>query len=539
MTLDQRVCDRARKSRDARFDGRFFIGVTTTRIYCRPICPARAPKDAHVRYFSTAAAAEAAGFRPCLRCRPEAAPGTPAWHGTSGVVSRALRLISEGALDEESVEQLADRLGVTARHLRRLFLQHLGATPLDVALTRRAHFAKKLLDETTLAIHQVASASGFGSVRRFNSHVRRTYGRTPTELRRGGQRRRPTEPECYRFRLAYRPPYDWNTLLAFLGARATPGVEAVNHDRYSRTIEVSGQCGVIDVSHLESGHALSLDVRFPDPRALLYIVERVRRIFDLGADPALIGEHLGVDPLLAPLLARHRGIRTPGAWEGFELAVRAILGQQVSVRAATTVAGRLASMFGTPVQSGDRGQAAVDSAESDGHSLNRLFPTPAQLVDAPIERAGVMPTRAQTIRSLAQHVLAGSITFGPYVDGLAMISTLTRLPGIGNWTAEYIVMRALSEPDAFPSGDLVLRRMVGNATARDVDRRAEPWRPWRAYAVMLLWQAAAEAQVSGPGSRAPRQHLDSLRRVGHASSSPEHRDGDDRAAPVRSAHRAG
>jgi AraC family transcriptional regulator, regulatory protein of adaptative response / DNA-3-methyladenine glycosylase II len=482
MQLDQRACDRARRSRDARFDGRFFIAVTTTRVYCRPICPARAPNDAHVRYFPTAAAAEAAGFRPCLRCRPEASPGTPAWFGTSSVVSRGLRLIGDGALDHDGVDQLADRLGVTSRHLRRLFLQHLGATPIDVALTRRVHFAKKLLDETSLSFNDVAFASGFGSIRRFNGQIRRTYKRTPTELRRLARQSAGTDRECYRFRLAYRPPYDWDAMLAFLRARATPGVEFVDGSCYRRTITIEGTHGTIDVSRLERGTALGVDVRFPDPRALLSIVERVRRVFDLGADPAVIGEHLRTDPLLRGPLLRHPGIRTPGAWEGFELAVRAILGQQISVRAATTIAGRIASMCG--------------SAVAGGEGLERLFPTPAQLAVAELERAGVMPARAETIRSLARAVMNGTIRLDARADARAAVAALSALPGIGAWTAEYIAMRALGEPDAFPTGDLVLRRAAGDLSARALDRRSEAWRPWRAYAVMLLWQAAGDPDPS-------------------------------------------
>jgi AraC family transcriptional regulator, regulatory protein of adaptative response / DNA-3-methyladenine glycosylase II len=477
MQLDQRACDRARRSRDARFDGRFFIAVTTTRVYCRPICPARAPNDAHVRYFPTAAAAEAAGFRPCLRCRPEASPGTPAWFGTSSVVSRGLRLIGDGALDHEGVDQLADRLGVTSRHLRRLFLQHLGAAPIDVALTRRVHFAKKLLDETSLSFNDVAFASGFGSVRRFNGQIRRTYQRTPTELRRLARQSAQTDRDCYRFRLAYRPPYDWEAMLAFLRARATPGVELVDESRYRRTITIDGTHGTIDVSRLERGSALGVDVRFPNPRALLSIVERVRRVFDLGADPTVITEHLGTDRLLRGPLSRHPGIRTPGAWDGFELAVRAILGQQISVRAATTIAGRLASTWG--------------SAVPGGEGLERLFPTPEQLAAAELERAGVMPTRAESIRSLAHAVMDGTVRLDARADGRAAVAALRALPGIGAWTAEYIAMRALGEPDAFPTGDLVLRRAAGNLSASALDRRSEAWRPWRAYAVMLLWQAAS------------------------------------------------
>jgi AraC family transcriptional regulator, regulatory protein of adaptative response / DNA-3-methyladenine glycosylase II len=499
MELDKRACDRARRSRDARFDGRFFIAVTSTGIYCRPICPTRHAKDEHVRYFPSAAAAEAAGFRPCLRCRPEAAPGTPAWLGTSGLVSRGLRLISEGALDDDGVERLAERLGVTARHLRRLFVQHLGATPLDVALTRRLHFAKKLLDETSLSFTQVAFASGFGSRRRFNGHIRRTYARTPTQLRRLARQRVDAEPERYRFRLAYRPPYDWDGVLSFLAARAIPGVESVEGSHYRRTISIGGQRGAIDVFP-DAGSAIGLEVRFPDPRALLAIVERVRRLFDLGADPAVITVPLGADPLLGPMLARHPGVRVPGAWDGFELAVRAILGQQVSVRAASTIAGRIASLYGAPA--------------GGGHGLARLFPTPAQILHTPLERAGVMPARAEAIRGLARAVGDGRIAFGAGLEPAATIRALRGLEGVGEWTAQYVAMRALGEPDAFPTGDLVLRRVAGAASPRELDRRSEAWRPWRAYAVMLLWQRAAGEEGRPAPTRRTRHEAAASRHAG-------------------------
>lgn len=488
MQLDQQVCDRARRSRDARFDGRFFIAVTTTGIYCRPICPARTAKDEHVRYFPSAAAAEAAGFRPCLRCRPEASPGTPAWLGTSSLVSRALRLIADGALDDAGVESLADRLGITGRHLRRLFLQHLGATPLDVAMTRRVHFAKKLLDETALPISQVAFASGFGSLRRFNSQMRRTYSRTPSDLRRRA-RQQPDEPGRYSFRLAFRPPYDWPAMLGFLAARATPGVETVGPSYYRRTITVDRKHGVVEITPVESRAALALEVRFPDPQALLSIVERVRRMFDLGADPSVIREHLVDDPLLRNPLALHPGMRTPGAWDGLELAVRAILGQQVSVRAATTIAGRIAGTFGQPIV--------------DDHGLNRLFPTAATLATADLEKVGVMPARARTIRALARRVTDGSLSFEAGSEAQSVAAALIEIPGIGDWTAQYIAMRAYGEPDAFPSSDLVLRRAAGGCTAKELERRSLAWRPWRSYAVMLLWQSAisdrplASGQVIG------------------------------------------
>lgn len=475
MELDRAVCDRARKSRDARFDGRFFIAVTSTKIYCRPICPARSPNDRNIRYFPTAAAAEAAGYRPCLRCRPEASPGTPAWFGTSSVVSRALRLIGDGALDRESLDRFADRLGVTSRHLRRLFVQHLGATPIEVALTRRVQSAKKLLDETRLPFAQVAIAAGFGSLRRFNGEMRRTYSRTPTELRRLAAQPI-AESDCYRFRLCYRPPYDWESIVAFLSARATPGVERVDRSGYRRTLAVGGKVGAMTITPVDGAAALMLEVRFPDPHLLLAIVERAKRMFDVAADPAVIAQHLSADPLLKRACSAHPGIRVPGAWDPFELAVRAVLGQQISVRAATTIAGRVAARWGSPVETGD--------------GLDRLFPTPTQLQDAAIEEAGVVASRAGSIRGLARAVSNGSLTF----DGPSAVDALRALPGIGEWTAQYIAMRALNEPDAFPSGDLILRRIAGDVSTRELDARSARWRPWRAYAVMMLWQSAVDSR---------------------------------------------
>ena len=416
MDLPREALDRARRARDARFDGRFFIAVTTTGIYCRPICPAPSPKDAHVRYFSTAAGAQEAGFRPCRRCRPEAAPGTPAWHGTRGLVSRAMRLIAEGALDDGSVEALAERLGITGRHLRRLFVHHLGATPLGIARGR------------------------------------------------------------YRCKLPYRPPYDWDAALDFLRARATPGVEHVSATTYRRTIRCSHCVGAIEVSNAASTSALMVTVRVPDPRVLLDVVERTRRMFDAGANPLAIAGDLARDPLLGQRSRRHPGLRVVGGWDGFELAVRAILGQQISVRAATTVAGRLAATFGTPIDS--------DPA------LDRLFPSAQQLANAAIEQVGVMPTRAAAIRHLARRVCEGVIAFDERTNATATVAALRAVPGIGEWTAQYVAMRALAEPDAFLGTDLILRRVAGNVTARELECRADAWRPWRAYAVMLLWQGA-------------------------------------------------
>jgi AraC family transcriptional regulator of adaptative response / DNA-3-methyladenine glycosylase II len=352
--LDEASCERARLARDPRFDGRFFIGVLSTGIYCRPICPAPTVKPSNVRYFPSAAAAAQDGFRPCLRCRPETAPGTPAWNGTAATVGRALRLIGQGALDERSVEELSHRLGVSPRHLHRLFVRHLGAPPVAVAQTRRLEFAKQLVSDTSLSMTQVASASGFQSIRRFNAAFRRLYGRPPSELRRTRLVRSDSPAGLYTFRLAYRPPLDWESQVAFLAARATPGVEEVAGGSYRRSFDLQRRHGVLEVCPVPGVHALELRIFFGDPSLLLQIVGRVRAMFDLDADPGIVGGQLASDPLLAPLVRRYPGLRVPGAWDAFELAVRAVLGQQVTVRGASTLAGRLARRYGQALGSGLR-----------------------------------------------------------------------------------------------------------------------------------------------------------------------------------------
>jgi AraC family transcriptional regulator of adaptative response / DNA-3-methyladenine glycosylase II len=461
---------RARLSRDPRFDGRFFIAVKTTGIYCRPVCPARPPKEKNVLYFSSAAAAAEAGFRPCLRCRPETSPGTPAWAGTSSTVARAMRLIADSALDDGNVDELAERLGIGSRHLRRLFLQHLGATPVAVAQTRRLHFAKRLIDETELTFTQIALASGFGSIRRFNATFQNLYGRTPTELRRLSRRSGLTEPGSYRFQLRFRAPFDWQALLAFLTPRAIPGVEVVDADSYRRTIALDGKSGHFSARLDARRQTIDLRIQFPEPGALFRIVEGVRRLFDLSADPADIAGHLGRDPLLARRVARRPGLRVPGAWDGFELAVRAILGQQVTVKGASTLTGRIVASYGTPVNSND--------------GLTHLFPSACVLAEADFAAVGLPRARAEAIRGLARAVASGQVRFSGIVDE----NHLLTLPGVGDWTVQYIAMRALGEPDAFPSSDLGLLRASSLKTARKLAERAERWRPWRAYAAMHLWQ---------------------------------------------------
>jgi AraC family transcriptional regulator of adaptative response / DNA-3-methyladenine glycosylase II len=482
MELDFQRCYTATKSRDPRFDGRFFIAVRTTGIYCRPICPANMPRPENIRFFVSAAAAGEAGFRPCLRCRPEASPGTPDWQGPSSTVSRALRLIGEGVLDEAGVDELARRLNIGSRHLRRLFVSHLGAPPIAVAQTRRIHFAKKLIDETMLSMTEVAFCAGFSSLRRFNAAIRRAYGQPPTRLRRTKKQVAATAGEAnLQLKLAYRPPLDWPSLIQFLQARAIPGVESVRADRYRRTVRIGRTTGILEVQPVADAPHLLLQVPPGLSKSLMQISERVRTMFDLRADPLEISGHLAQDKRLAERVQGYPGLRLPGAWDGFELAVRAILGQQVSLKAANTLAGRLVKAYGEPLQT-------VAEAE-----LAYLFPCPERLVDANLADIGLMPRRAEAIRELARAVKDGTLAFGTAVGLEEAIERLTALPGVGAWTAHYIAMRALGEPDAFPAGDLGLRRAAAEnkgelLTEAQLWRRAEPWRPWRAYAAMVLWR---------------------------------------------------
>jgi AraC family transcriptional regulator of adaptative response / DNA-3-methyladenine glycosylase II len=489
MTPAHTAWSRARRARDARFDGRFFVAVTTTGIYCRPVCPAPSPLERHVRYFESAAAAAEAGFRPCLRCRPEVAPGSPAWQGTPATVQRALRLIEAGVPDGIRVRDLATSLGMGPRHLHRLFLQHLGASPLAVIQTRRLHFAKQLVDGTTLPLAEIAMAAGFGSIRRFNAAVRQTWNRTPSSLRRehGGRRDAPFEVV-----LAYRPPYDWEGLLDFLAFRAVPGLEQVERGRYRRSVDVGGDAGWIEVSHDRARHGVRVSAHVDSPRALYRVVAGVRRMFDLDADPEAIASQLAPDPMLGPLVARAPGRRVPGSWDGFELAVRAVIGQQCSVAAARTLVARIVHEYGTPITAAP--------------PLVHLFPAPGVLADAPIERLGVLPRRAAAVRALARAVASGQLSLTRESEAAEARAALMDVPGIGAWTTEYVAMRALGDPDAFPLGDLALARAAG-LDGRTLARRADGWRPWRAYAALHLWMGASheDRDTRARGRREPRR----------------------------------
>ncbi len=489
VDLDRDTCYRALRLRDPRFDGRFFVAVRTTGIYCRPICPARCPKLANVDFHPSAASAQEAGFRPCLRCRPECAPDLAGWRATSRSVSRAIALIADGALDAGDVESLALRLGIGERQLRRLFDRHLGASPIAVAQTRRVLLAKQLLHETRMSMVDVAFAAGFGSLRRFNETFRRLYGCPPSALRREAGASSAVSTGIT-LTLSYAAPYDWPAMLEFFAARAIPGVECVDGDHYRRTIEVNGCHGSIDVAPQARRSALAATIRIADLRALPAIIGRIRGVFDLGSDIAAINAQLAEDPSLAARVAARPGLRVPGAWDPFELAVRAVLGQQITVAGARRLVAQLVEAHGEPLAYGAQ----------DG--LTTVFPHPARLAAADLA-LGMPRARIAALRGIAAAAAADPRLFECDGDLDAKVARLRALPGIGEWTAHYIALRALREPDAFPAADAGLLRALADhdhvrPTPAGLLARAERWRPWRAYAAQHIWTAgpssADEAQ---------------------------------------------
>jgi AraC family transcriptional regulator, regulatory protein of adaptative response / DNA-3-methyladenine glycosylase II len=484
---DRAVCYRALEGRDARFDGLIFVAVKSTGVYCRPVCPARTPKFRNCTFYASAAAAQDAGFRPCLRCRPETAPEVAAWRGTSNTVSRALALIGEGALDGDGarVEKLAERLGVGERHLRRLFLQHLGASPVSVAQTRRVLFAKQLIHETRMPMTEVALAAGFSSVRRFNETFHNLFQRPPRALRHKTSLSTARVNDGITLHLRYRAPYDWDSIIGFLQARAIPEIEVVEHGRYFRTAEMDGFAGTIEVSHRPERQSISVKIRFPNVKSLPAIVARVRRQFDLGADIETIDAHLSNDPLLATLVRQRPGLRAPGGWDGFELAVRAVLGQQISVTAARRLAGQLVALHGRPVPRTYLGHPG----------LSRLFPTADRLANVKSIGLGMPAARLASLKALAEASVADPNLFRPVGNIEETVERLKTIRGVGEWTAQYIALRAIREMDAFPATDIGLLRgvaAVDQAAAKSATillDRAESWRPWRAYAAQHLWAA--------------------------------------------------
>lgn len=485
---DTNVCEQARLSRDPRYDGLFFTAVRSTGIYCRPTCPAPTPRTRNVSYYANAAAAEAAGYRPCMRCRPELSPADGSWRRGDETVARALKLIDQGLLAEQPLSALAERMHVGERQLRRLFVDRLGAPPIGVHGTRRLLFAKQLLTETTLPITEVALAAGFGSLRRFNATFLAAYRMPPRDLR---KRETANASDVLTLRLNYRPPYDFSAMLDFLRGRALPGVEIVDGGSYLRAVGDAAAPGWLRVSDWPRGknpgiNALKLEVHGCPPSQLLGLVERVRRMFDLDADPAVIGAALSRDARLRGLLKKRPGLRIPSGWDGFEIAVRAVIGQQVSVAAARTVTARLAERFGSPLP-----------ASFDTTGLLHFFPTPESLAEADLSTIGLTSARAATIRTIAKALVEGRVDFRPERTLDDFVAQWVALPGIGRWTAQYIALRALGHPDAFPAEDLVLQKHLpadgSRLTAKGLLARAEDWRPWRGYAVIHLWRDAALA----------------------------------------------
>ncbi len=475
MRLDPVTCYRAIRARDPRFDGRFFVGVSSTGVYCRPVCTVKMPKRENCAFFPSAAAAESLGFRPCLRCRPELAPGNASIDARHRIAQAAASLIEDGVVNEIGTGGIADRLGVTDRHLRRVFHGEFGVAPIEYAQTQRLLMAKRLLTDTTLPITEVAYAAGFGSLSRFDALFKERYRLSPSQLRRA-----PTpspHPDALTFELSFRPPYDWPSLIDFLRARSVNAVEDVDGCAYRRTVRIAenGQvhAGWVEITPHPRKPVLRAAVSASLAKVLPPLLSRVKHLMDLSSNPAEVAEVLG------PLAAAKPGLRVPGAFDGFEVAVRAVLGQQVSVAAARTLAGRLAAAFGTPVHS----PFAV---------LSTSFPAPEQIANlsaSDISGLGVLPTRARTVIELAKVLARGAVRLTPGADVTATLEALRCIPGVGEWTAQYIAMRALAWPDAFPHTDLGVMKALGERNGRRVLAAADRWRPWRAYAVMHLWAA--------------------------------------------------
>ena len=474
MTLDPHTCYRALRARDARFDGRFFVAVSSTRIYCRPVCTVKPPRRENCRFYPSAAAAESGGYRPCLRCRPELAPGNASVDAPTRLAQAAASLIEDRTLEEDGLEAIAGRLGITDRHLRRAFGSEFGVSPVEFAQTQRLLLAKRLLTDTALPVTEIAFASGFGSVRRFNALFKQRYRLQPQQLRRAAPPA--AAPDTLNFELSFRPPYDWTAMCAFLGARTIAGVETVEANAYRRTarIVVDGKvhAGWLEVGLSRKKPAVRVAVSASLAKALPPVRSRVKALMDLSCQPAEVAQALGA------LAGFRPGLRVPGAFDGFEVAVRAILGQQVTVAAARTVAGRFAAAFGDPVATPFAG-------------LTTVFPAAERIAALPygrIAKLGMPGARAKTILALAEAVAGGGLLLAPNADIEATLDRLRALPGVGEWTAQYIAMRALAWPDAFPHTDLGVMKALGEKDPKRVLAAGEAWRPWRAYAVMHLWQ---------------------------------------------------
>jgi AraC family transcriptional regulator of adaptative response / DNA-3-methyladenine glycosylase II len=497
MTSDRKTLYKALTARDPRFDGIFFVGVTSTGIYCRPICPAKTPKEANSRFFNSPQEAEQAGFRPCLRCRPELAPGNAPVDDSQRIAHAIVQRIEEGVIgDNDGLEAIADQFELSSRQIRRIIQKELGVPPIQLLLTRRLLLAKQLLTETKLPVTEIAFASGFSSLRRFNDAFSGRYGMAPTRLRKKAAD--DTGPiagtDTSTLQLSYRAPYDWPGVLAFLKGRELKGVEWVTDDFYARTVHLGGRRGWIKVTSAKKKNALLVEFTHSLTPVLPALLCRLRSLFDLNARPDIINRHLGRDKVLGPMIKGNPGLRVPGAFNGFEMGLRAILGQQVTVKAATTIACRVATMFGDPIV-------------TPFPELNRLTPSPARIAKASVDdlaKHGIVGARCKSIIALAQVDVSGSLSLdsGVHHNPDTVIERLATLPGIGPWTAHYIAMRALRWPDAFPKGDIAVLNNLGGVTAKQADEMSQAWRPWRSYAVLHIWQHPAKpARPMGTISR--------------------------------------
>jgi AraC family transcriptional regulator of adaptative response / DNA-3-methyladenine glycosylase II len=484
MTQDHVALYSALRSRDPRFDGVFYVGVTSTGIYCRPICTARPVKAANCRFFSSAEAAEREKFRPCLRCRPELAPGNAPVDNAHRIASLRVHRIDEGMLDSPGdgqwMERVAKQFGWSSRQIRRIVQQELGVSPMELLQTRRLLLAKQLLTETTLPISEIAYARGYSSLRRLNDAFSSRYRMPPTRFRKSARAEAAEAGETFSLQLSYRPPFDWTTLLDFLRARQTQGVELVSGDCYIRTVSLGAHSGWVEVRNEPDRRSLVVTLPHSLTPVLPALLGRLRNLYDLAARPDVIAAALAEQPALRAVMAKNPGLRVPGAFDGFELAMRAVLGQQVTVKAATTLAGRVAERYGREI--------STPHAE-----VNRLAPSAARIAktrEKDLTALGILPARARSIIALAKRMESG-LALEPGADAEATMETLVGLPGIGPWTASYIAMRALRSADVFPKEDIVIRKQLGGVTAAEAARMSEAFRPWRSYATMYLWRSAS------------------------------------------------
>ena len=481
MIEDFERCYRAVSSRDDRFDGWFFTGVVTTGIYCRPSCPAITPKRTNVRFFATAAAAQLAGLRACKRCRPDATPGSPEWNVRADVVGRAMRLIGDGVVDREGVAGLARRLHFSERHLHRQLVAEVGAGPQALARAQRAETARLLIETTAMKMADIAFAAGFASIRQFNDTIREVFAATPRELRKSRSEEVASVPASLSLRLPYRRPFAGSSVLSFLGERAVPGLESWDGTTYRRSLPLPTGEGIVALS-LGEDH-VRCDLALTDLRDLSVAVQRCRALLDLDADPGAIAEVLGADAALKNVVRRKPGLRVPGSVDGTEIAVRAILGQQVSVKGARTLAGRLVAAYGHKL------------AKPDG-DITHAFPVAPDLADASLEQVGMPEARRTSLRAVAAAIAQGTLVLDPGAERSMTRDSLLAIPGVGPWTASYLQMRALRDPDAFLSTDL---GVVKGATRLGIDGRlkdvSERWRPWRAYAVQYLWESLSDESL--------------------------------------------